>query len=343
MIILSILQIILYLLVIPFSMGLAFTRFFDEKHNTIGNILTGGFIMELAAFQVLFLAFYRLHRTLTELTWCASAVLVFLAVLSLITNFKTIKKIKLPKFDLGFIVFVLFTVYMIVMRNLQGVNDGDDAFVIGNALTTLTNDVFYKVDYYTGFTITSKSYLRHLLASNPLFIAYLSKVTFVHPAILAHRILGSFYLCLHNAVIYNIAILLFTKEKDKYRSLFASFVSLLTIWDFHSYLTDSTFILSRTWQGKSMFVALGIPLVIMILLMLGECEGKKNIFYVFLIFLSFACVAMTPASIYLYSIMLFVGSFCVAVAVKKMSLFLKVLPTLLPMAGFALLYYFYFS
>ena len=83
MIILSILQIILYLLVIPFSMGLAFTRFFDEKHNTIGNILTSGFIMELAAFQVLFLAFYRLHRTLTELTWCASVVLVYLAVLSL--------------------------------------------------------------------------------------------------------------------------------------------------------------------------------------------------------------------------------------------------------------------
>ena len=135
----------------------------------------------------------------------------------------------------------------------------------------------------------------------------------------------------------------FDEKKEKYRPVFASFVSLMTIWDFHSYLTDSTFILSRTWQGKSMFVALGIPLVIMILLMLGECEGKKNIFYVFLIFLSFACVAMTPASIYLYSIMLFVGSFCVAVAVKKMSLFFKVLPTLLPMAGFALLYYFYFS
>ena len=173
MIILSILQIILYLLVIPFSLGLAFTRFFDEKHNTIGNILTGGFIMELAVFEVLFLAFYRLHRTLTELTWCVSVVLLLLAVISLIGNIKAVKKIKLPKFDLGFFVFVLFTVYMIVMRNLQGVNDGDDAFVIGNALTTLTNDVFYKVDYYTGFTITSKSYLRHLLASNTLFIAYL--------------------------------------------------------------------------------------------------------------------------------------------------------------------------
>lgn len=343
MIILSILQIILYLLVIPFSLGLAFTRFFDEKHNTIGNILACGFIMELAVFQVLFLAFYRLHRTLTELTWCASVILLFLAVLSLAGNFKAVKKIKLPKFDLGFFVFVLFTFYMIVMRNLQGINDGDDAFVIGNALTTLTNDVFYKVDYYTGFTISSKSYLRHLLASNPLFIAYLSKVTFVHPAILSHRILGSFYLCLHNAIIYNIAILLFTKEKEKYRGLFAAFVSLLTIWDFHSYLNDSTFILTRTWQGKSMFVALGIPLVVLILLMLGECEGKKNILYVLLTFLTFACVAMTPASIYLYTIMVFVGSLSVAVAVKKIPLFLKVLPTLLPMAGFALLYYFYFS
>ena len=67
MVILSILQIILYLLVIPFSMGLAFTRFFDEKHNTIGNILTSGFIMELAAFQVLFLAFYSAGTTANAL------------------------------------------------------------------------------------------------------------------------------------------------------------------------------------------------------------------------------------------------------------------------------------
>ncbi|MBP5528419.1 MAG: hypothetical protein J6X80_00035 [Lachnospiraceae bacterium] len=345
MIILSILQCILYLLIIPFGLGSIFTRRFDEKYNTAGNILVFGFISELAVFQVLFLLFYKLDRTLTELTWVSSVILFLISLVCIILFIvrKDYKRIKLPRFDLGFGVFVLFTVYMIVMRNLQGVNDGDDAFVIGNALTTYTNDVFYKVDYYTGFTITSDSFKRHLLASNPLFIAYLAKVTFIHPAILAHRVLGSFYLLLHNAVIYNISILLFEKGKEQYRSLFASFVSLLTIWDFHSFLTDSTFILSRTWQGKSMFCSLGIPLAILLLLMIGECKGKKNILFVTAVILAVSCIAMTPASIYLLTLFFVVGCVCVAFAVQKAAVVLKSLPMALSMAAVAALYMIYLN
>ena len=343
MIILSILQCILYLLIIPFGLGSVFTRGFDEKYNTAGNILVFGFISELAVFQVLFLLFYKRDRTLTELTWVSSVLLVLISLVCLILFIvrKDYKKIRLPKFGLGFGVFALFTVYMIVMRNLQGVNDGDDAFVIGNALTTYTNDVFYKVDYYTGFTITSDSFKRHLLASNPLFIAYLAKVTFIHPAILAHRVLGSFYLLLHNAVIYNISILLFEKGKEQYRSLFASFVSLLTIWDFHSFLTDSTFILTRTWQGKSMFCSLGFPLAILLLLMIGECKGKNNILFALSFVLAISCIAMTPASIYLYTLFFVAGCVCVAFAVKNVTVALKSLPMALSMATIAALYMIY--
>ena len=343
MIIISILQCILYLAFIPFCLGTVISSQIDEKYNTVGNTLVFGFLSELAVFQVLFLLFYKLDRTLTELTWVSSIILVLASIVFLIIFIvrKDHKKIKLPKFDLGFGVFALFTIYMIVMRNLQGVNDGDDAFVIGNALTTYTNDVFYKVDYYTGFTITSDSFKRHLLASNPLFIAYLAKVTFIHPAILAHRVLGSFYLLLHNAVIYNISMLLFEKDKAKYRSLFASFVSLLTIWDFHSYLTDSTFFLSRTWQGKSMFCSLGIPVAILLLLMIGECKGKKNSLFAAATVLAVACIAMTPASIYLLTLFFMVGCICVSVAVKKAIVVVKALPMALAMATIASLYMIY--
>lgn len=339
MIVISILQCILYLFVIPFCMGITFTKHFDEKYNTVGNILTCGFLSELAVFQVLFLLFYKFDRNLAELTWASSSILFVISLVSIIFGFKSIKKIAFPKFDLGFLVFVLFSVYIVVMRNLQGVNDGDDSFVIGNALTTLTTNYFYKIDYYTGKFITSTSYSRHMLASNSIFIAFLSKVTFIHPAILAHRILGSFVLILHNAIIYNISVLLFDEKKEKYRSVFASFVSLMTIWDFHSYLTDSTFILSRAWQGKAQFVALSIPFAIMLLLMIGENAGKKNIIYVFIAVLCIASVSMTPAAIVLLTLSLAVGSVCVGIAVKKIGVVLKMIPALSPMAAFAVLFY----
>ena len=201
-------------------MGISITKHFDEKHNTVGNILTCGFLCELAVFQVLFLLFYKLDKNLTELTWASSLFLFVISLVSVIVGFKSIKKIALPKLDLGFLVFALFTVYMVVMRNLQGVNDGDDSFVIGNALTTLTTNSFYKIDYYTGKFITSTSYSRHMLASNSIFIAFLSKVTFIHPTILAHRILGSFILILHNAIIYNISILCLKIKKKHTEAYF---------------------------------------------------------------------------------------------------------------------------
>ena len=341
MAVISVLQCLLYLTVIPACLGIAFTKHFDEKYNTLGNILTIGFFCETAVFEILFLVFYKFGRNLTELTWVSSFVFAILCIVSIVFCRKTFKTIKKPKFDLSFFVFVLFTLYMIFMRNYQGVNDGDDAFVLGNALTTLTTGRFYKIDYYTGRIISSESFTRHFLASNSIFIAYLAKVTFIHPTILAHRILGSFVLILHYSIIYNISGILFNGKKDKYRGLFASFVSLMTIWDFHSYLCDSTFILSRTWQGKAMFCALAIPFAIYLLLMIGECEGKKKTLFALGFVLSVASVSMTPASIYLLTMLLTIGSLCETFVLKKFSIVLKNLVSVSPMAVFALLQIFF--
>ena len=316
MVLISALQCILYLLVVPFCIGTVFARFTDKKLNTIGNILLFGFISELSVFQLLFLAAYFFDTNLTVLTWASSTVLFAFALISFIINFKVIKEISLPKFDLGLAVFACFTVYMVVMRNLQGVNDGDDAYVLGNALLTLSNGHFYKLDYYTGMTMNSTGYMRHLLSGNSIFIAYIAKVTFIHPTILAHRVLGSFYIVLHNMLIFNIGRLLFKKD-ERYAPYFASLVSLITIWDFHSFLSDSTFILSRTWQGKAMFVSFSIPLLLLILLNIGAQEKEKAVDYVLIAILCIASVFMTPAAIILLSLPGFVGAVFVSAAKKK--------------------------
>ena len=298
--------------------------------------------------------------------------LVFLSIAALARGFKSIKKITFPKIGIGFFVFVIINIVMIVMRNLYGVNDGDDAYVLGNALTVLTNGELFKTDYYTGLAISSKSYLRHLLASNPIFIAYLSDMTKIHPTILAHRVLGSFYIVLHNVIILNIANLLFEKDEEKeYRYLFASLVAFITIWDFHSYLTDSTFILTRAWQGKSMFCSIIIPFTIEMFLMIGKIyssgefpvieksffgmtmkqyEGSKTkdkymskeIYFTIIMIICIASVAMTPGAIVLCSIFVFILALWTSIAVKKPEILLKTLLYLLvPMIIFGFIYFKY--
>lgn len=338
MIILSILQCLLYLLIIPACLGVLFTGHFDKKYNTIGNILTCGFLAELGVFQLLFIVFYYFHTTFTALTVTYSIIIFALAVLSFVFNKKNFKEITYPHFDAGFVVFVLFILYMVIMRNLQGVNDGDDAFVLGNALTTLTNNRFYVIDYYTGKNIYH-DYSRHVLASSPIFIAYLAKVSFIHPTILAHRILGSFYLTLHGMIVYNIGSILFEKkEQTIFRGLFASMVSLITIWDFHSPYTDSTFILTRTWQGKSMLCMFAISFVILLFIMAGKDEKKTKGYYVMLAVTCVAATAMTTGAIYFIGLEIAVMGCLIAIVRKKWSYAFWLIPSFAILGVFGLMY-----
>lgn len=336
MIIVSIIQLIIFLLLIPAALGISVTRFFDSKYNTAGNILVCGFTCELALFQVLFVAFYFLGLQFVPLVIVYSVIISILAVVSFIISRKYYKKLTFPIVDMGFITFIVITTFMLVMRNLQGVNDGDDAFVLGNALVTLNSGLFYKIDYYTGFTINS--YTRHLLASTPIFIAYLAKVSFVHPTILAHRVLGCVYIIYHNMIIYNIGCILFSeRKKSQYRGLFAAMVCFIAMWDFHSMMTDSTFMLTRTWQGKAMFVEIAIPLALLIYLIMGTEKKFKGIYIVFLFVLSISAVAMTPGAIYMFSLLVGVLTVFLMIGKKKIN-YCLLLMSLMPMIGYGLIY-----
>lgn len=336
MIIVSIIQLILFLLLIPFALGISVTRFFDSKYNTIGNILVCGFTCELALFQILFVSFYFLGFQFLPLVIVYSVIVTILAIASFIWSRKYYKKLTFPIIDMGFITFIVITVFMLTMRNLQGVNDGDDAFVLGNALVTLNSGLFYKIDYYTGFTINS--YTRHLLASSPIFIAYLAKVSFIHPTILAHRVLGCFYIILHNMIIYNIACILFSeRKKSQYRGLFAAMVAFIAMWDFHSMMTDSTFMLTRTWQGKAMFAEIAVPLAFLLYLIIGNEKKLKISYIVFIAILCISTVAMTPGAIYMFSLLIGLLSIIMLI-VKKKPYYVTLFLSLIPMICFGIIY-----
>ena len=363
MIVISIFVIILYLFVFPMCVGAGYTCYMDKKYNTIGNMLTIGFLFEIAVFQLLYLVEYFSKRNFSSICTLATIAIAGYSIMSLFRGIQALKNIAFPKIGVGFFVFVVFNIFMVVMRNLYGVNDGDDAYVLGNALTVLTNDKLFATDYYTGLAISSKSYLRHLLASNPLFIAYLAKMTMIHPTILAHRVLGSFYIVLHNVIILNIANLLFEKDEEKeHRYLFASLVAFITMWDFHSYLTDSTFILTRAWQGKSMFCSLIIPFTIEIFLIIGKQYSSnefptpaektgirkylrnndmmyKDVFFTILALLSVTSVAMTPGAIVMFSLFVVLMAFWITVSIKKPVVLGKtILCALIPMIPYVIIY-----
>ncbi len=339
MIILSVLILIIYLYAIPYCLGLFFARGFSPEYKTYGRVYVLGFMTEFAVTEILFLFFYFLKMHFTPFAITLAVTLLLLSAVSLVLNRKELKTIHFIKTDYSIIVLALITLFLIVMRNVQGINDGDDAFVLGVALTTKTTDCFYLTDYYTGRLMAGTNYLRHLLAGNPMYIAFLSKISFVHPTILAHRVLSSVYIVMKSIIIYDIAELLFDKEMKKYRSIFASLVLFISVWDFHSYMTDSTFFLTRTWQGKAMFCGLIIPLVLEIMLLIGKEEGKKTIMFAGLAVMCASAVFMTPAAMYLYSVLVAVTGISTGVAVRKPKSIAATFLSLTPMILFFAIYW----
>lgn len=338
MIVVYIVQIILYLVVVPFGLGIAFTKKISDSFKTVGITYSIGFLAELSIFQVVFLlCFYLIGTQFLPVVLISAVLFVVLSAVSYIVNFKTIKSIKFPEINFGFIVFVLFVLYMVIMRNLQGVNDGDDAFVVGNALTVLTTGRMYTVDYYTGLSINEFS--RHFLASSPLFISFLGKVSFIHPTVIAHRILGSMYIIIYAALVYNVGSVLFdSDERKKYRGLFASLVMLLSVWDFHSPYTASTFLLTRTWQGKAMFCEIAVPFSILMLLMIGKDLENYKRYCIMSAILCVASVAMTPGAIFMLPLLLCTGALFVSGGVKKIAPFIGIAVSMSVMAVFAVAY-----
>ena len=100
-----------------------------------------------------------------------------------------------------------------------------------------------------------------------------------------------------------------------------------------------------------MFCSLCVPACILISLIIGAEDEKKDdkkekkklipslAPYVFVFILSIASVAMTPAAIYLLSIMMMVLITGVAIVKKNFPAFLLTCAGLLPLVAFAILYY----
>lgn len=171
---------------------------------------------------------------------------------------------------------ILFQMYMAYTHEFF---DGDDAYYVAQSVIAEQTDVLYRILPYTGLSTSLD--IRHALASLPIWEAYLSRVTGIHPTIIAHSVLPLILIPLTYLVYYRIGMRLF-KGGFRKTAVFLILVSLLQIFGNTSIYTNATFFLMRTWQGKSVLCNLVLLTAVWSLLRLwetgadGEQKGKKQ-------------------------------------------------------------------
>lgn len=305
---LSILLVIVWLVLVPFGLGLFLTSFFDEKYRTPGLVLLNGFFVMTALFQIIYI--FALWRDFTFGTLAiVFGIVCFLAmIISVIMGYHIIPELKHPKADFFFILFTFLIIAQIVMRVLQKVYDGDDAFFITMATTTLQSNRIFTIEPYTGWEVGTLD-ARHAFAGAPVFVAFLSKVTGLHPLIMAHEFYGSFLIVVYYCLVYKTGDVLFSKEEDrKWVSVFAVMASVFTIFGNISSYVPQTFMLMRTWQGKAVLCNLCIPAAFLLLIMIAMTAKEEKVkasYYVAMGIVAFSSTTMsTSGSVFVPAIVI---------------------------------------
>lgn len=216
--------------------------------------------------------------------------------------------------------------------------DGDDAYYVAASVATDLYDTMYLRDNYTGYQFTLES--RHALSPTPIFIAWLTRMTGVHPTIIAHSILGPFWICLMYLIYWQIAGRL-CKDKKLYRPWFMVFLMMWFLFGNVSIYTTETFALTRIWQGKGLVTSIMIPAMFLCLINLYDAyeAGRKiRCEWFMLLCCVFATVFATSTSIFLVPIFLGLAGLLYAFKLKRIRCFVQLCAATAPALVYGVLY-----
>lgn len=262
---------------VPFLCGTAIMRLMHTENRSIAGIYVSGWFVMFALFEVVAVPFiiskrsfhfmadvYTIVLLIVALVgvFCAKNVLVSIRQMTL----NGVKSSKLCK--IGYLVASILVVAQMVFLMFHQYYDGDDAYYVAVALDTLEKDTMYFHSAYTGYPYLEVE-MRHALSPVPVWIAWLSKLSDVHPTIIAHTVLGPVFIGLMY-LIYGLLGKRLLRDKKNWVPVFVLFVMLFYVFGHVSIYTAQTFAYTRTWQGKSMYANLVIPMMYLALLYLSD-------------------------------------------------------------------------
>lgn len=360
MIILKILSIILWLVLIPFCIGLIPIQWIPEEKRNIGVVYIAGFLIMLplswltavpAILLVTYNSFLVMVRCYTVLIGIAVILGIWLTVRSVkkktwisikpvfhFTDSSVEEKIEWVLF-IGLIAFQLYKAFTLTSF------DGDDAEYVAQSLITQQSNTMYLIKPYTGGTTSLD--IRHSLAVLPIWIAYIGRMTGVHTTILAHSVIPLVFIPLIYIVYFEIGKHLLRRKKE-FLPAFMVFMALLQIFGNVSIYTSETFFLTRTWQGKAMAANFVIPVIIWLLLWIfdreddkpGKEKGHAFGLWLLLWLANMTAGVCTSMIVFLCAVMIAAIAFWMMLAEKKFSVLVKAGVACIPNLVYMLLYLF---
>lgn len=351
--ILNIIKLIFILIIAPFLMGIIPAYFLEIEKRMLSTIYIMGFLCQLALFQlvtipVIFINPYNftvvvVTYTILMIASCVGAIILMSIrvkkfgnpVKEIIENHRPLSK---ENGILWTIAIALILFQMIMFVAIQSF-DGDDAYYVVQSVLTYETNTMYSIKPYTGLTTSID--LRHALAATPMWLAYISRMTNIHPTILAHSIIGLFLIPILYMLYYRCGYLVLKKD-HKRLPVFMIFLSIMYIFGGVSIYTPSTFMITRTWQGKAMLANIVFIAITWLLLSIYETENMEKemrIGYWAMLFVTNIVAAMcSTSSVFLVAIFVGFSGLVMSIYKKDIQVALRLMVTCMPLVAYGAMY-----
>lgn len=351
--------VILWMIFVPFGIGLLFTRGFENQEGKVLKSLVFGLLSYFAIFQVLSVGnmltennFFHVCSLFSYGTAMLSLLGYMITVIGRVkrkqplANFRKMEKESREKRIESIVLWIIFA-FLFVFQCIQmlrlSYSDGDDAFYVGTAVYGVNIEKMYSRIPYTMETTTFDT--RHCLAPFPYVISFLSRMSGLSSASIAHSVFPILFLGFAYGIYYLIAKKLCKEMRES--AFFMVLISVLFLFGNYSAYSMETFLMTRTRQGKAALGSFALPLCFYLMILFSEKLGDKKktgkreriLIYILLVCNALTSALFTTLGNFIYPCMLACLSICICIRKKSFKKLFPLALSCMPSIVMVLLYF----
>ncbi len=259
----------------------------NRKEYSVTLSILAGFFLYYSLFTCVCVPIMYRWRPLSMLTRIWSIVIILLLMVSVILNrkvwiakssevFESLKKNRW--FFVGIALIVLVQT-LIILYNYQFTLDA--AYYVANVTTSIQTDSMNIYDPYTG-DWQDHFEMRYFFATYPMNDSVMCQLFPIHPLMQTKIIMASVAVLLTNLLYYMIGKELFGDKKQPifWMMVFAAIMN----FNFITIYTSSNFLITRTYEGKSLLGNVVLPAILYLYIrLLREHKNRRDWLLLFLV------------------------------------------------------------
>ncbi len=243
-----------------------------HKNTGVLELISYGFVFHLAIVQLISIPCLVLKTTFMFFFGVYSVIMVGLLIAWYMVDKITdsikewiycLRKKRLNRIKNDITVWLVFVLLVIIIQILYSsymqYTDADDGHMT-TVSTVAIKENRLDLSYYDVYDGTYTGKMRESFYSWEFFIAILSKLFRIHPAIVDHSVIIAPLIVLSYIVVFCILKLVFKEKKNQHLALFL--YSILILLAGYSRYSRGCRVLLRVWQGKSVLACIWLPILL---------------------------------------------------------------------------------